>query len=387
MHPEIEYTPRPLWHNILIRSALIFLAAAVVLICILSILWGLKLLLGWFGSAIWPVMVAMVLSLLLKPIVECLEVKARLPRGLSISLLYVLIIVFLAGMLWFLVPFLMRQISSFADFLPSFVYQIQSFMAAHMPRLNQTLMDYWDHFAWENTLKATHSGGQSQHMLLNAFQEATLGLFSIFEIIVALVVTPIYLFYFLLSPHNPTSGLENHLSFVKTRVRQDIVFLVEEFTNILVAFFRGQILIGLIVAVILSSALSLAGLKFGAVLGLTIGLTNILPYVGTVLGLTVALPIAYFQPDGGLFRLGLVLCVFFVSHLFEAYVLSPKIMGERTGLHPAAIIFSLFFWGTVFQSPLGVLLAIPLSAFWVVFWRLLRRRLNELLDKTHAATI
>ena len=70
----------------------------------------------------------------------------------------------------------------------------------------------------------------------------------------------------------------------------------------------------------------------------------------------------------------LVLVVFAFVQLIEGYYLTPKIMGERTGLHPLAIIVALFFWGTAFDGIAGMVLAIPLTAFLVVFWRLAKAK-------------
>ena len=94
---------------------------------------------------------------------------------------------------------------------------------------------------------------------------------------------------------------------------------------------------------------------------------NIVPYLGTILGLVTVLPIAYFQPDGGIATMGFALGVFTVVQLFESYFLTPRIMGQSTGLHPLVIIIAIFFWGTALGGILGMILAIPLTAFFVVF--------------------
>ena len=100
---------------------------------------------------------------------------------------------------------------------------------------------------------------------------------------------------------------------------------------------------------------------------------NIIPYLGTIIGLAIALPLAFFQPGGGWQLVGLVLLVKAVVQCVESWVLTPKIMGHHTGLHPVAIIVAVFFWGTAFEGILGMLLAIPLTAFFVTAWRLAKR--------------
>ncbi len=128
----------------------------------------------------------------------------------------------------------------------------------------------------------------------------------------------------------------------------------------------------LLQGILFALGFALVGLKFGLVLGLLLGLLNIIPYLGSILGLGIALPLAYFQQDGGLFTLGGVLVVFTLVQMIEGYFLTPRIMGDRTGLHPMAIIVAIFFWGSALSGILGMILAIPLTAFGVVFWRLAR---------------
>jgi predicted PurR-regulated permease PerM len=119
---------------------------------------------------------------------------------------------------------------------------------------------------------------------------------------------------------------------------------------------------------------TLAGLKYGAVIGITLGFLNIVPYLGNIIGLGTALPIAFFQEAGGLGRVAVVLVVFAIVQAIEGYLLTPKIMGDRTGLHPVVIIVAIFFWGSALGGISGMILAIPLTAFLVVFWRLAREK-------------
>jgi predicted PurR-regulated permease PerM len=86
------------------------------------------------------------------------------------------------------------------------------------------------------------------------------------------------------------------------------------------------------------------------------------------------LPLAYLQQGGGLVLLFLALLVFILVQLIESYLLTPRIMGRSTGLHPLIIIIAILFWGKALGGILGMVLAIPLTAFFVVVWRLVRRK-------------
>ena len=125
---------------------------------------------------------------------------------------------------------------------------------------------------------------------------------------------------------------------------------------------------------------SAVGLSYGFVLGLLLGFLNIIPYLGSMIGLGISLPLAYFQDGGGPMLVAPVLVVFTVVQMIESYGLTPRIMGDRTGLHPLAIIVAIFFWGSALEGILGMILAIPLTAFLVVFWRLAKDKyISELV--------
>ena len=188
---------------------------------------------------------------------------------------------------------------------------------------------------------------------------------------------PVYFAFFLMADPGRFSNLEKYLPFLKPETRKDVVYLAQEFVNIVVSFFRGQLIVALLQGLLFAIGFSLVGLKYGFVLGLVLGFLNIIPYLGSIVGLAVALPLAFFQKGGGWMLVAWVLVVFTVVQLIEGYLLTPKIMGDRTGLHPVAIIVAIFFWGSALGGILGMILAIPLTAFLVVFWRLAKDKYIE----------
>jgi len=189
-----------------------------------------------------------------------------------------------------------------------------------------------------------------------------------------LAIIPVYVFFFLSARGDKTDDIKKQLSWVKEEVREDLIFLGTHFAHSMEAFFRGQILIGLILGVLLGAGFSIAGVSFGFPLGFFIGLLNIIPYFGTIIGLATVIPIAWFQDGGGPVLVGAALGVFVAVQMLEGYFLTPRIMGGKTGLHPLTIIIAIFFWGTALGGILGMILAIPLTAFFVVAWRLLREK-------------
>ena len=222
-------------------------------------------------------------------------------------------------------------------------------------------------------------GGEIAEKSAAVIKSAWTGLLGFFAQMTYLAVIPIYLFYFLSSNRNLIDDLEKELSFLSDSVKEDVIFLIREFVSILVSFFRGQLLIGLLMGVGYAIGFSISGLKFGITLGLLFGLLNIVPYLGSIVGIGTALLVSYLQP-GGIAESGewnvLIGCgiSFVVVQLIESYYLTPKIMGQQTGLHPVVVMVSIFFWGTALGGILGMIFGIPLTAFIIIAWRLLCRK-------------
>jgi len=141
-----------------------------------------------------------------------------------------------------------------------------------------------------------------------------------------------------------------------------------------VSFFQRQTVICLIEGCYYGFGFMLVGLPYGFLIGFSLGVLNLIPLFGSAVCLPLAMPLAYFVHGGSGLRLALVLAVWGVGQFLDGYVITPRIQGNRTGLGYAGVIFSFFFWATLLGPVLGMLLAIPLSAFCVVFWRALKSR-------------
>jgi len=330
---------------------------------------------GHFSGVLWPLAVAGIIALIMRPVVEMLERRLKLKRLSAVIALYGAAVLLVSGLLFLITPPLVEQVFAFIAFIPDFWKQAIDYVQQHYPQWvefahrqleNDTIRKAVDSLLAEAKELTTHA--------LPSLKSAGSGLLGVFGFITHLAVVPIYLFFFLLSSHEPTKNLDKQLPFLKPHVRNDVVFLVREFISIIVSFFRGQLVIGLIMGALLAVGFTVVGLKFGLIIGLLLGILNIVPYLGTIIGLSVALPLALLQPGGGMNQVGLVLLVFIIVQNIEGWYLTPKIMSDRTGLHPVAIIVSIFFWGTALNGILGMVLAIPLTAFFVTAWRLVKHK-------------
>ncbi|RJP47892.1 MAG: AI-2E family transporter [Desulfobacteraceae bacterium] len=370
----------------LVSIALVLLA----LNLIGAFLFGIFMLLQWivvyFADVLWPLAVAGILALMLKPMVLWAEKTLRIGRVGAIILLYGLVVIFSLILAALILPVIFIQARAFLDYLPTLLNQTTALLTRFFPEAAEWLTDALNPDALREHLK-TLSVHFRKIMESSLPALNTLGdyLARVFTMIAGFVIIPIYLFFFLLTDKNPLRSMDDQLSFIPERYREDMTFLAGEFARIIVAFFRGQIVIGLIMGVLLAIGFTVAGLKFGAFLGIIIGLLNIIPYLGSTLGLLTVLPLSFLQQEGGFVLLLLVLGVFAMVQLIEGYLLTPKIMGRSTGLHPLAIIIAIFFWGKALGGILGMILAIPLTAFFVVVWRLVRKKYLEYESKGQEA--
>jgi len=383
----------------LAASALTTLAVVVILSAIYGLFLLLKNFVNTFTDVLLPVAIAAILATLLRPIVGLFEDKLKLSRVKSIALLFALVFLSMAGLFAYAAPLLIKQAIDLIDSVPELATTVINFARDQAPVINEWIgKEIGDdpEAVTSDSVKKTVTDFLAQHAssiregLMQALRTiGTAGGFmvGIVGTAAAYAVVPIYLFYLLDSRRETWKDLNQQLSFLEAKWRDDLLFLTRQFVDILVSFFRGQILIGLILSLLFATGFGLVGLEFAILLGVLVGLGNIVPYLGTILGVTVVLPLAYFQPGGGLHLIGLCALVFVVVQTAEDYLLRPKIMGEKTGMGPMLIIFSIFFWGTALGGILGMILAIPLTAFFLVFWRLAREKyLPELLNNRKPGT-
>lgn len=361
------------------------LCAALLIAFVGLLLWGTYCLLSAVSVVLTPLLVALILTLLFKPYYQWLHRHLRRLHALAIPALFLSVLLPLGALLFFFGSLLVSQLLALIEYLPALAERVSAALTADNPSvqafiakfgLDEKLPLLKDPDAFVSDLITRISLGDVGGKALSYGMDALKYLVSL----VGWLVVPVYLIYFLTA--RPFSGrdVETFLPFLKPASRKDVAYLIDEFLVILTAYFRGQVTVACIQGVLFGLGFWLVGLPYGLLLGLSLGLFNLVPYLGNIVGLAVALPIAFFGEGGSGSRLGLVLAVFATVQTLDGYFITPRVQGKRTGLNDATIIFSLLFWGVVFNGFLGVLLAIPLSAFIAVFWRLLKNKyIRELI--------
>lgn len=357
-----------------VATAVTVFSAFVIVVAVAALLYLIGLFFATFSNVFLPVAVAAVLALVLKPYYDWLRDRLRLHNVGALLVLFISLLIPVAALGWFFGAILAEQIGDLVERAPTLWANMTAYLEEKWPRV----VALWESDPWGQRLQEVVEGQQAGFMEgLQTFTgqalSAGFGFFRIIGNLLGWVVLPIYLAFFLMTPEVKVSG-RDFLPFLKPETRDDVMYLGREFVNILVAFFRGQLLIALCQGALFALGFSIVGLRYGLIIGLMLGFLNIIPYLGSIVGLAVALPLAFFQEGGGLLTVGLVLVVFTVVQCIEGYILTPQIMGNTTGLHPMAIIIAIFFWGTALNGIAGMILAIPLTAFLTVFWRLAREK-------------
>jgi len=361
--------------RVLVAAAVTVLSLAVILVAAFGMLWLAARFARGFTHVFLPLALAGIAALVCQPYYDWLRRRGKLPTSLAVAAVILSFLLPVVGVSWLFGAALAGQVSELLRHLPSLWNDAR---AAFERRLPEVVEFFRDNPLGQRIRAAAEA--QQEEMLsglqvvggkaLSAGAGALRGLGAL----AGWVVTPVYFAFFLTVGGVGVDQLERNLPFLKPETRRDVVFLVGEFVNILVAFFRGQILVALGQGVLFAVGFVVVGLNLGFVLGLVLGFLNVVPYLGSIVGLAVALPLALFQPGGGWGTVVGVLVVFVIVQIIEGYVLTPRIMGGRTGLHPMVIIVAVFFWGTALDGILGLILAIPLTAFLVVFWRLAKEK-------------
>jgi predicted PurR-regulated permease PerM len=328
-----------------------------------------------FSGVLLPFFTAAVFAVILRPYHQFWMERARCGPGLALGAVYLSVFVPMVVLLWIVGGIVLDQLGDLVVKLPTLAQELREKIEIHTPALREMLERY--HVADRaramfqenmNNLATT-----AQNLFKSVLTQGTNAVQSITGLL-GWAVMPVYLGYLLLMRPRRMVRPESLLPFLKERTRKDVVYLGEEFMHILVSFFRGQFVVAALQGLVYGSLYAAAGLKMGFVIGLLQGLLNVVPFVGTIAGITVAIPVTLLQDGGGPAMLGWWAVAFAVGQIVESYVITPRIMGERTGLHPMAILFAIFFWGTALQGVVGIFLAIPLTAFFVVVWRLLKTK-------------
>lgn len=344
------------------RYTIVALSAVTLLGTTVFIIWVLGHIVSALNALVFPLAIAGVLALILYPIVDMFEHFLRMNRlAAVISLFLVLFGLFVMAMVLVL-PTAVGQGREFFESVPEMFARGHEILSFRFPTTLPMLEEFL-------------SGIKIQSMLPDA-DKATSKAMGYIGFLMGLAFIPLYLFFALLSGNRLKGSAKSMLFLFTYKQQEEVMYLSQLFVDYVTAFFRGQLIIGLIMGVLMAVGFTFIGLEAAIYFGLALGLLNIVPYLGFIVGVVTVVPIAYFQPDGGGQLVMLLLTVITATQLVESVWLTPKIMADRSGLHPALVVVSILFWGTVLGGVIGMILAVPLTAFLVTVGAHVKNRMR-----------
>lgn len=302
-----------------------------------------------------PFLLGALLAYLTDPLVKKLE-RHHVPHIMSVLIAFLLLTVLIFALVVMLVPLIQKQIYVLIEITPRMFTWVQDSLP---PWLKQSL-DI-------STFKDAVTAALPQINLL--FSAMLKSGYTIIEWCVNIVLTPVVFFYLL---RDWDKILYQIKDLIPKKMRPTIIKLAKECNAVLGEFLRGQLLVMFALALIYGIGLSLVGIQLGLIIGVIGGLLSIVPYLGSIFVLSASMITAIVQ-FGTINSLLPVLIVYLIGQAMEGYVLSPYLIGNRIGLHPVAVIFSILAFGTLFGF-FGVLLALPASAVMIVLFRFFRQK-------------
>jgi predicted PurR-regulated permease PerM len=306
----------------------------------------------FFSTIFFPILITGFLYFLLNPVVNFLQ-RHRVPRILAIIIIYVVFILICVLAIGNLIPAITKQFTALANELPVYADKTMQFFDNIMKSsqfkwvmdeqkdILETVQERLLEFA--NTLPNTITGSITN----------ILGVIT--NIAIILVTVPFLLFYMFKDGHRFPSAISK---FLPTAYRQEGLSILKETGETLSAYIQGQVTVALAVGTLAFIGYLIIDLPFALVMALIVAFTNIIPYIGPILGGAPAVIVALFDSPTKAF---LVVVVILIAQQIEGNVLSPLILGKSLDTHPATIIIILLAAGNL-AGVLGMVLAIPFYA-------------------------
>jgi predicted PurR-regulated permease PerM len=344
--PTLEQK-KMLWQAAVIAAFCVLILAAV------AVGYGLLRAMSLLSSVLVPLGIAGIISILLKPVIDLAATRLALHRNRAILL--VLTIFFgLGAVLLFLAA---RSLLSFAANLPELVRQFNQLIQTQFQQ-NPALVETLVGAAERMTVILPSATTAVIAFLLSTVNSAI----AIFAYVAGFIFVPLYTYFFLLNSETIVRQWQEYIPLRQSKFRDEVAFMVGEISRYIVTYFRGQITIGFTIGGIIALGLIILNLQYGLLIGLFAGFVGLIPYLGAVMAIVPGVILAYLQSGGDWGYVLLVALVFILASQAESLYIGPKIMGNRTGLHPVTVILSLFFWSALIGGVLGLMLAVPLTA-------------------------
>lgn len=325
------------------------------------------LILWLLAPVLTPFVVAAVLAYALNPLVNRIDAlaKGRMPRVVGVMLVELVFIVAVLGLVLLVVPILSKEIPLMREQVPLLFDKLNSGLK---PLLAQFGLKFSLDTGSLRAFVLKYLNANSEDVAGSLLSSLRLGGSVALAVVGNVVLIPVALFYLLLDWNRFVASV---VDLVPLPLRSTYDSFMDEADGVLGQYLRGQLLVMLILAMFYSLGLTLFGLDLALPIGVFTGLAVFVPYLGFGIGLLLAVLSGLLQ-FASIKALVMVAVVYGTGQLVEGFYLTPRLVGERVGLHPLAVIFALLAFGQLFGF-VGVLIALPASAVLLVGIRRLRQ--------------
>ena len=373
--PPTEKQAKILWTSVTALAVGVLLA----LIALLTL--GVGWVVNALSSVLIPLAIAGIIAYLLDPIVDWFQKKRGFKRQNAIILVFCIAVLLVGGVLASVVPSLISQVNELTTEFPKQAKKFQDSVSSIVntgdpakptnTSTNAPAKPVWFEMPQEWMKNVGVTNEKMREFMVDAVAkisawglEQLKKVMSLFGFLAGLALVPVYVFYFLLEKRGIKQNWTDYLPVHESRVKEEIVFVLHSINDCLIVFFRGQVLVAMCVGALLTTGFLVIGLEYAILLGVMAGLLSIIPYLGVALSIIPAfvLSMIQFVPDHGWLKPVLVLVVFAAVQAMEGLFISPKIIGDRVGLHPLTIIVAVMVGTTLLGGIMGGVLAIPLTA-------------------------
>ncbi|MFK7840013.1 MAG: AI-2E family transporter [Bdellovibrionales bacterium] len=308
-----------------------------------------------FSDVLMPFVLGLAIAYLLNPLVMAL---AKIKINRSIAALTILCVFFAVVIIFITLasPILYRQSLELIDALPGYAQKMWEIAQPLIAQVSERVGI--EQSGDINIAKFLADNGETTaDIAKRILGKLAAGGQAVVGTLTNIIFTPIVAYFVMKEWVKITNWVEDLLP----RDNKDTILdLLKQIDQKVSGFVRGQISVAVILGVAYAIALTIAGLKYGALIGLAAGLLSVIPMVGSALGLIASVVVAYFQSFDVVY-VGIIAGIFLAGQLIEGNILSPKIVGDSVGLHPLWVFFALLAGGALF-GVLGMLLAVPVAA-------------------------
>ena len=307
-----------------------------------------------FRGILLPFVAGMALAYFLDPVADRLEKLGfnRLWATTTIMLVFLLVLI---AVLLVLIPIVVTQASQVAQQMPTYIDQLESYIeTTQLSKLVEWANGQLSDLS-QNIGKMLSGGASIASTLFDSIWSSSMAVVNVASFV---VLAPVIAFYLLLDWDRMIAKVD---SWIPRGQVDDVRYLAHEINSVISGFVRGQGSLCLILGVYYAVSLSLAGLNFGALIGLFAGFVSFIPYLGSTSGLILSMGVAFFQFWPDYWMIALVFGIYLFGQFLEGNVLQPKLVGGSVRLHPVWLMFALFAFGVLFGF-VGLLVAVPVSA-------------------------